>query len=313
MRKNSIKQVYILGIGALGGIYAAKLYDVFPSLIKIVADKKRATALKQSGIIINEKVYHFNFVSPDDTQPANLIIIAVKNMHLQQAIHDIKGLIGDNTIVISLLNGILSEEQIGNTIGMQHLLYAYGVGMDAERKGTEIKYTNPGRIVFGEAQNELLSNRVMAVKYLFERAQIPYQIPLNMLRALWSKFMLNTGINQASAVLKAPYGMFQQNENARRLMLMAAMEVVTLSAHCDIHLNKNDVDEFVKIINTLDPAGKTSMLQDIEAGRKTEVEFFAGTVIELGKKYKVATPVNETLLSIIRVMEEIPVNIPFKH
>lgn len=304
MDKNGIQKVYILGVGALGGIYAAKLFNLDPSLIHIVAGEKRAADLQQSGIIINEKVYHFDTVSPTDKQAADLIIIAVKNRHLQQAICDIKGLVGDNTIVISLLNGILSEEQIGNAIGIKHMLYAYGVGMDAERQGMHIKYTNPGRIVFGEAQNDILSDRVKAVKDLFERAQIPCQIPLDMQRALWSKFMLNTGINQASAILKAPYGMFQQNEDARRLMRTAAMEVVVLSAHCGIHLNQNDVDDFVKTINSLDPAGKTSMLQDIEAGRKTEVELFAGTVIELGKKYGIATPVNETILSIIRVMEQ---------
>ncbi|MDB5110991.1 MAG: panE [Mucilaginibacter sp.] len=302
---NDNNKVYIVGLGALGSMYAAKLYDIFPAGIKIIADENRVKAFQQTGITVNGKPYFFDFILPSDKQPpADLIIIAVKNIHLQQAIQDIRGFIGEDTIVISLLNGILSEEQIGQAIGTHHLLYAYGVGMDALRKDNTTTYTNPGKIVFGEKQNTVLSDRVKAVKDLFERAQIPYQIPEDMNRALWSKFMMNTGINQASAVLRAPYGVFQQNEEARKLMLMAAEEVMALSQKCDINLNQADIDNFMQIIYTLHPSGKTSMLQDMEAGRKTEADIFAGTVIELGKKYNVPTPVNETLYCIIQVTEQ---------
>src|ERR1700709_2440695 len=138
-----ISKVYILGLGALGSIYAAKLYDMLPSSVKIIADNNRAAVLNKSGIDINDKKYYFDFISPNsEKQQADLIIIAVKNMHLQQAIIDVKAFVGKNTIVISLLNGISSEEQIGHKIGMEHLLFAYGVGMDAVRQGTKTNYTN---------------------------------------------------------------------------------------------------------------------------------------------------------------------------
>ena len=268
----------------MGGIYAAKLYDMLPTLVKIIANKSKINAFRYSGITINDNTYQFDFVSPEDVeQPADLIIIAVKYAQLKQAIEDIKGFIDKNTIVISLLNGISSEAIIGDEISQQHVLYAYGVGMDAVRDGASIRYTNPGKIVFGEKNNSVFSERVVAIKNLFEKAKIPYQIPVDMRRSLWYKFMMNVGINQASAVLKAPYGVFQQNKNAKQLMLMAATEVVALSNCCGIDLNQADMDEFVRIVNTLDPVSKTSMLQDIEAKRKTEVDIFAGTVIELGK------------------------------
>lgn len=83
-------------------------------------------------------------------------------------------------------------------------------------------------------------------------------------------------------------------------------EVVALSEKAGAHLTEADVKKFLPILNNLSPLGKTSMLQDIEAGRKTEVEYFAGKVCELGRKYNVKTPVNDQLYQIIRLLEEVP-------
>jgi 2-dehydropantoate 2-reductase len=303
--KNQINSVYILGLGAMGSMYAAKLQDIDSNLVKIIASAERIKNYQNTEIKVNSKPYKFNYVEPGDRScpPADLIIVAVKAPQLAAAIHDLSGFVHEDTIVISLLNGIASEEQIGETIGIKHLLFAYGVGMDAVRNGSVITYSNPGRIVFGEKDNSTLSARVLAVKELFEKAAIPHHIPADMYKALWFKFMMNTGINQASAVLKATYGQFQQNKQARKLMLMAAEEVVTLSHQMGIFLGQDDMDEFTRIVDGLGADGKTSMLQDMEAGRKSEVDLFAGTVIELGRKHQVPTPVNETLYTIISAME----------
>jgi 2-dehydropantoate 2-reductase len=296
-----IKNIYLVGLGALGGLIASKLHDAFPEAVKIIADMKRQQAIQREGLSVNGKAISFQFITPGEGHgEANLIIVAVKNAQLAQAIQDIKSFIGESTIVISLLNGISSEETIGNAIGDQHILYAYGIGMDAVRDSSGIRYTNPGKIVFGEKENQELSERVLFIKGLFDKAQIPYNIPVDMYRALWTKFMMNTGINQVSAILRAPYGEFIVPGEARDLMLAAAREVMTLAAHYGVHLNQADIDEFLKIVATLNPAGKTSMLQDVEAGRETEVELFAGTVLQMAKKYDLQTPVNEGLYQQIR-------------
>ena len=115
--------------------------------------------------------------------------------------------------------------------------------------------------------------------------------------------MINVGINQASAVLGATYGTFQSSADARALMESLMREVIVLAQNINIDLSQNDLDEWGNIMSTLSPMGKTSMLQDIEAGRKTEVEIFAGKMVSMGEKYQVPTPVNETVLRIIKVLE----------
>ena len=177
------------------------------------------------------------------------------------------------------------------------------VGTDAVRKGTHTRFSNIGKIVFGERSNSF-SPKAAVVKELFDRAQIPYQIPEDMLRELWWKFMMNVGVNQVSAVLKAPYGVFQKVREARELMEMASNEVVVIAARAGINLSAADIEKYIMILDTLAPEGKTSMLQDVEAGRKTEVEIFAGTIMDLGRRYGVPTPVNEILFRQIRVLEQ---------
>jgi 2-dehydropantoate 2-reductase len=87
-------------------------------------------------------------------------------------------------------------------------------------------------------------------------------------------------------------------------MEMLMREVIVLAQHVGVNLGEQDLDGWYAVLNTLSPEGKTSMLQDIEAGRKTEVEVFAGKVVELGKRHGIPTPVNQTVLSIIHVLEQ---------
>lgn len=302
---SSIQKIYLSGLGAVGSAYASIIYAMDPHCIKVIADRGRIERYMKKGVTVNDKAYAFDYIRPEEeTGPADLIIVAVKQHHLEQAIKDIKNFVGPDTIILSLLNGISSEEIIGREFGMDKVLYSFCVGIDAVREDTAVRFSKPGRIVFGDRTNTSHSPKVTAVKEFFERAKIPYSIPEDMLRELWRKFMLNVGINQTSAILKAPYGVYQNVREARDLMEMASREVVTLAKRVGINLMEDDINEYMKIIGTLSPDGKTSMLQDIEAGRKTEVEIFGGAVIELGRRYNVDTPVNDMLFKMIRILEQ---------
>jgi 2-dehydropantoate 2-reductase len=124
-----------------------------------------------------------------------------------------------------------------------------------------------------------------------------------MIRMLWWKFMINVGINQASAVMRANYGVFQTSLDAQELMSVLMREVIVLAQHAGVNLKEQDLHDWYPVLKSLSPNGKTSMFQDIEAGRKTEVDVFAGKVVDLGESYGISTPVNRTLFSIIRVLE----------
>ncbi len=141
------------------------------------------------------------------------------------------------------------------------------------------------------------------VQALLESAGIPVTIAPDMIRMLWWKFMINVGINQASAVVRAPYHVFQTSEHAQAIMEAAMREVVALAQAAHVNLTLDDIADWYPVMNTLHPQGRTSMLQDIDAGRPSEVDIFAGKMIALGEQYGISTPVNEMLLHAIKVIE----------
>jgi 2-dehydropantoate 2-reductase len=302
--KSSIETISIIGAGALGAVYAAMLHDIDPRCVAFVAGGERAERLGREGVVVNGRPYHISVLTPEDrAEPADLVMVAVKYQHLDEAIRDMKNRVGAETLIISVMNGIESEERIGAVYGMDRVLYAVSVGIDALRGGNSVIYTTQGKLFIGEAANPVLTERVRRVQALFDRTGIAYETPPDMLRILWWKYMINVGINQASAVLRAPYAVFQAAGEARELMGAAMREVVRLAGKTGVDLSEADIDGFDPYLMRLSPQGKTSMLQDVEAGRKTEVEMFAGRVIELGGRHDVPTPVNQSLFDQIRKIE----------
>ena len=299
-----IKNIAILGAGAMGSFFASRFSDVPEFTTSLVAGGERGRRLSRDGLVVNGKACSVVVSDPDQVhEPADLIIVALKHHHLPQAIGDLKNLVGENTTIISIMNGLDSEPYIGSVYGMDKVLYAVSVGIDALRDGNRVSYSKPGTHFFGEAVNETPGERVRRVQKAFDQAGITHETPEDMIRIMWWKFMVNVGMNQASAVMGAPYGVFQVSPDARAVMESLMREVIALARPAGVNLAEKDLDEWDKVLRTLSPDGKTSMLQDMEAGRKTEVEVFGGKVVSLSKRYNIPAPVNETFLRIIQVME----------
>ncbi len=289
----------------MGAAYASRFYDFDRTSISLAASGKRSQRLKAEGLVVNNKHYTIPVLSPEDpAPPADLIIVALKHQYLAEALQDLKNRVGDNTVFLSVMNGLDSEPIIGSVYGEDKVVYATAVGIDAQRNGNVVNYSKGGTIFFGEAENTFLTKRVKNIQALFERAGIAYQTPPDMMRIMWWKFMINVGINQASVVLSAPYGVFQTSKHAQQIMESAMREVMTVAESAGVNLVEKDIQDWYTYLKTFDPAGKTSMLQDIEAGRATEVDIFAGKVIDLGKTYDIPTPVNEILYHAIKVLEQ---------
>ncbi len=298
-------KVYVIGLGAIGGMIACKLQERGHCELKIIVDPERRKKYIEQGITVNGYACYFNYLSPDEVdEAADLIILAVKNHHLDAAIEQIRPFVGSGTILLSLLNGIDSEMVLGRAFGPEKMLYSFIVATDAVRIETNIQYSNIGKIVFGEKGLSTPSPRVEMIRALLESAGIPCETPKDILRELWWKFMMNVGVNQTSAILKAPYGVYARSQTARDLMRDACLEVIRIAEKAGIPLVEADIDSYFKILASLSADKKTSMLQDVEAGRKTEVEAFSGTVIRLGQEYGVDTPVNGVLNKMIRIIEE---------
>ncbi len=299
-----IQRVAILGAGAVGAYFATSFYKAAGIEARLIAGEPRYSRLKRTGLVVNGEHYALPVVHPQETDfVPELIVVALKHHQLAGALPDLNNLVGEHTLLLSFMNGLDSEAVIGAEYGVHKVLYATSVGIDALRVGNSVAFTNPGKHFFGEAQNRAITPRVRVVQEAFDRAGIQHSTPQDMVRMIWWKFMVNVGMNQASAVLGAPYGLFQVSEPARELMESLMAEVIQLAQAARVDLSEKDIREWYPVLDTLSPQGQTSMLQDIEAGRKTEVEIFGGKVVELGQQYGLPTPVNKTVMSIVQVLE----------
>ena len=298
-----IKTVAIVGMGALGMLYGEQLQKVLPAgAVRFVMDEERFKRHKNDKYEVNGVEQSFTLQSVAQAEPGDLVIVATKFSGLNEALEEMQGLVGPQTIIFSVLNGISSEEYIKERYGDDNLLYCVALGMDAVREGTSLTYQHKGILKLGmlaKKQRPALA----AVMALLEKAGIQYVIEEDILHALWAKLLLNVGINQTCMVYETNYGGAFTNEEARQDMFAAMHEVITVAQREGIKLTEADFEGCVKVLRGLSPEGLPSMRQDAMAKRKSEVELFAGTIIRLGAKHNVPTPVNQRYYDIIKAME----------
>lgn len=300
--------IAILGAGALGALYANELGSSPEVSCFFIAGGERAARLRSSGITVNGRRIRAEVRGPEEAVEADLLLVALKYHNLPEALPLADPFAGEHTTILSVMNGVDSEEIIARRFGSARLLYTVALGMDAVREGSEVRYTTSGKLVTGkpgargaEAEND---PDIIKIRTICGLAGMPLEISGDILKAMWWKFMINIGVNQVSAITGAPYRFFQdRNSDAHALMLSAMREVILVARAKGIDLSEADIEAWHTVLDRLGPDGKTSMLQDVEAGRKTEVEMFAGILLEYGREVGLELPVNRMLLQLIRSRE----------
>lgn len=301
-----IKTVALIGLGAIGSFLASHLkYALEYSNLRIIAGGERRKRLEKNGILVNGEPLFFHVVSPEEEmEPADLVILITKMGGLKQAVQDVKNQVGLDTILMCPLNGVESEELVAETYGWEHLLYSIA-RVSVVMKGNEVSFQQEtARFEIGERENTVISPQVQAVKDLFDRAGIKCIVPKDMVFDMWHKFMCNVSENQSAAILGIPFGAWVVSEHANAIREAAMREVVAIANKKGIGLSEEDIVAQRQVFPKIPYGNKPSTLQDIEAGRKTEVDIFAGAVIRMGKEVGVETPLNEFFYHAIRVLEE---------
>ena len=299
---NEIRTVGLIGLGAVGALYAERML-ASGAEIRVIVDEERKDRYSREGVYVNGTRVDFPYVTPKDAAPVDLLLIVTKEGGLLSAMETASGFIGKDTLIISLLNGVTSEGIVAERFGAENVLYSVAQGMDAVKEGNRLTYVHPGRIVLGEREEGEVSVRVqMTADYLNSHGVVCTPVG-DMVRRQWGKLMLNVGLNQACMVFECDYGGVQQPGDARETMLGAMREAQRMAALESYTISEAEFDEWVALLDSFSPEGKPSMRQDGEAHRKSEVELFAGTMVRLGQKHGVSLPVNEWLYDRVREIE----------
>lgn len=303
---NEIKKVLVCGIGAVGSIYGNKINEYDSENLRVLVDEKRLEKYKKHPKIFNGKPLIFNYILPDDKSfKADLIIIATKYDGLLDVVKNIENFVKEDTIILSLLNGVTSEKILAEKYGWKHILLSYFIGHSAMREDNSIVHDGVGAVVFGIKPNVGTDERdVELVKNFLDKVGLDYKVPDDMERSLWLKYMLNVSSNQPSSILGMTFGQMQNNKKFIEFFTKVMKEVQSVAKAEGVQNTETMIDEALVTFNKMIPEGKTSMLQDVEAKRKTEVEMFAGTMVELGKKHNIPTPYNQVMKDMVEIIHE---------
>lgn len=298
-----IRNTVIVGMGALGLLYGSYILDrEGPEGICYVMDPDRIQKYCGRSFHVNGHPYRMPLCASDEAQTADLVIVAVKYNGLPSALETIRKCVDSHTIILSVLNGITSEEIIRRAFPEACVIDTVAQGMDAMKFGDELTYTRMGELRIGVRDERQWEALVEVARY-FEKIGLPFTLDDDILHRMWGKFMLNVGVNQTCMVYETNYGGCLRPGEANRTMISAMREVIALARAEGIELGEDDLNEYVDILRTLSPEGMPSMRQDGVARRPSEVEMFAGTVLEKANNLGILVPVNQFLYERVREME----------
>ena len=299
-----IETVNIIGMGALGMTFGKIIADhAGYDRVTFVMDKERYEIHRKEEFHVNSERVNFRLSPPENAFAADLVIVAVKYSDLPAALDTISTSVGKRSTIISLMNGIDSEEIIAERYGADRIVYAVAQGMDATHFGTEVTYSKPGEIIIGITKREM-SERLERLEEFFETVHVPYSVENDILRSMWGKFMLNCGVNQTCMVFGTGYGGALSEGSEARMVMISAMREVMLVARAErVLLTEDDLMFYLELLEGLDPNACPSMGQDRLNKKKSEVEMFAGVVKDLGKKWGIPVPANEFLYKRVQKIE----------
>lgn len=297
-----IQSVAVLGAGAVGSYVIWGLSERKDIKLGVIAEGERAGRLKK-GCKINDVTYHPEVWTPQEAHGVDLLIVCLKYGALPGALESIRAIVGEHTIVMSLMNGVDSEEIIAEAIGASHMIYSViKVASHKEGGGYYFVPETTIGIIFGELQAPYDSERVQAIEALFADTGIHYRSTEFAQEEMWSKFRLNVCNNLPQAILGAGVGCYTDSEHMKAISDGLRNELETIAAAKGIDMSK--IEASSEHGSPVRASAKFSTLQDIEAGRHTEIDMFSGALMRMGRELGIPTPYNEYTYHMIKALEE---------
>ncbi len=303
-----IRSAAVLGAGAVGAYFVYGLMGKKDLDFCVVADGDRKLRLEREGIIVDDgkevRALRPQIRTPQEARGVDLLLVAVKYTALEAALEDIRQIAAPGTIVLSLLNGIDSEEKIGKVIDPSQIVYSL-MRVSSERRirdGRDVVSFNPDLgwgVYLGEKGTRVKSDRIAAIEDLLAGTTCGAFFVEDIIQDQWAKYASNICYNLPQAVLDLPFGAYFDSEHVAFLRERLFDEVRRVGAAMGIEVLKPSL--------AWDSCAKTarfSTLQDLDAGRHTEIDMFAGVLMEKAKSVGISVPFTEYTYHAIKAIEE---------
>ena len=290
-------KIGIFGMGAVGCALYNELKDY--NDLYILADEKRINKYNNEGFIINGNKY---FPNTSSNLIPNLLIICVKNYHLESSLSDISKFVDENTILLPLLNGIEAHDILKSYFPNNNILYGV-INVEANKIKNEVHTSKIINLQFGEEYNNPIKPYLENLSNLFKYYDVRHGIYPNMKKRVWLKWMLNMGINPISALLNASYKDMSHPE-IKKILYQIFEEVYEVSKAYNIGLDDNDLDETKNRCEHFTSERVTSLTIDFYNNSQNEFEAFTPTFIRLAENKNINTPVNKVIYSLLKGLND---------
>lgn len=305
-------KMLIMGAGAIGSVFGGFLSN--SQDVTLIGREAHISAIRKKGLRISgiwgEHLFKGlkAFTSADECKefsPYDLVLITTKSYDTEYAIMQILPLIGEDSIVVSVQNGIGNEEIIAKIVGKERTMGGMAIFGAMLIKPGHIKVTvYASECLFGTLSGDM--ERSKTVADIITKAGIPSLPTDDIIREKWMKVFYNIALNPLSAILKVRYGVLGIYDETKAMMRSMLQEAFKVAEAEGIRLKFKCEEYFDHLMEKqLPPTAEhlSSMLQDLEKHKKTEVDYMNGAIVRLGKFHKIKTPVNETIVNIIKTLE----------
>ena len=296
------RKVALIGAGAVGGYVIWGFDGAAGVTFTVVAEGARRERLERGGVTINGQRHSVQVREPGQAGAQDVVFIATKYGGLDEAVAMLPPLIGPDTLVLSLLNGVDSEERVAQAIGAEHVVHSLiRISSRRTQEGICFDTRDPVNcICFGLPKDRARERgKLEVLSELLSRTRICWSIPEDILGEIWLKYASNIANNLPQAVIGVPASLYRSSEHGRFLAQKLWTEAAAVAAVRGITLA-----EEVFIFPDRFAAAKYSTLQDLEAGRHTEIDMFAGQMLRMAAEAGIPVPYCEYTYHAIKALEE---------
>ncbi len=295
-----IKKVMIAGLGALGTLYADAVNRTEGRELYVLVDEERKERYQRDGRFLRGERCEFNYVTPDEGTPMDLIIICTKSNGMRQVIDMMEGFVGEETIIMSLMNGVTCEELTIEKYGLEHNLYSIYLGDGVKNMDGNVEDVGKNRIFFG-AVDPGDEAKVELVKELFDATGIEYIIPDDMLYAYWRKFILIDAYNETCAIFGMPYALFFEVPQSLGFVEHLIEECIPLAKAVGVSNAEDLMDDLKEVARKIVPECTPSITQDKLMKRRMEVDILADETLRRADELGLDVPYHKAVSELLHI------------
>jgi 2-dehydropantoate 2-reductase len=293
-------RIAIFGAGAVGGYFGARLARAGED-VAFLARGAHLEAIRRQGLHVYSPLGDFRIHPaqatdrPEEVGPVDVVLVGVKAWQVPEVAPQMTPLIGAETFIVPLENGVEAPDQLAAVWGRERVLGGLCRIISAVVEPGHIRHGGlEPYVAFGELDNSP-GERARRLQESFERAGVRAEIPPDIHVALWEKFLFIVPCAGLGAVTRAPVGVLRSVPQLRRMLEQAIAEAFAVGRALGVHLQDDVPTRTLALIESMPPEGTTSMQRDLVAGRSSELDYLVGAVVRLGEAAGVETPLHTFL------------------